>query len=100
MKAGCGTGPKLSPAPANSHSHAQELIMLQDTTLAHAIIQRPASPKLVSSAADPKLDPSTQGFVDMLDGSTPIYMLSPDAARAVLSGVQKSVKVSLPEVSR
>jgi acetyl esterase len=74
--------------------------MLQDTTSAHAIIQSPGSPKLVASAADPKLDPATQGFVDMLDGSTPIYMLSPDAARAVLSGVQKSVKVSLPEVSR
>ncbi|MGH8521804.1 MAG: alpha/beta hydrolase, partial [Gammaproteobacteria bacterium] len=46
-----------------------------------------------------QLDPSTQAFVDGLQGSPPIYTLAPDAARAVLSGAQKSVKVTLLEVS-
>ena len=45
------------------------------------------------------LDPATRVFVDGLAGSPPIYTLTPDAARAVLSGAQKSVTVALPEVS-
>ena len=45
------------------------------------------------------LDPATGAFVDGLAGSPPIYTLTPDAARAVLSGAQKSVTVALPEVS-
>lgn len=47
----------------------------------------------------PRLEPATQAFVDGLEGSSPIYTLAPDAARAVLSGAQKSVNVTLPEVS-
>jgi acetyl esterase len=46
-----------------------------------------------------RLDPSAQAFVDSLDGSAPIYTLTPEAARAALSGAQKSVDVPLPEVS-
>jgi acetyl esterase len=45
------------------------------------------------------LDPATGAFVDGLAGSPPIYTLTPDAARAVLSGAQKAVTVPLPEVS-
>ncbi|HET7410125.1 MAG TPA: alpha/beta hydrolase fold domain-containing protein, partial [Paracoccaceae bacterium] len=45
------------------------------------------------------LDPVTRAFIDGLAGSPPIYTLSPDAARALLSGAQKSVEVPLPEVS-
>jgi acetyl esterase len=51
-------------------------------------------------AAVQDLDPSTQTFVDGLWRSRPIYTLAPDAARAVLSDVQKSTKVTLPEVLR
>jgi acetyl esterase/lipase len=65
------------------------------------------SPLLVSAstlsaapAAVQDLDPSTQAFVDGLRRSRPIYTLAPDAARAVLSDVQKSTKVTLPEVLR
>ena len=45
------------------------------------------------------LDPATGAFVDGLAGSPPIYTLTPEDARAVLSGAQKSVMVTLPEVS-
>ena len=45
------------------------------------------------------LDPATRVFVEGLAGSPPIYTLTPDAARAVLSGAQKSVTITLPEVS-
>ena len=39
----------------------------------------------------PRLEPTTRAFVDGLRGSTPIYTLSPEAARSVLSEAQKSV---------
>jgi acetyl esterase len=45
------------------------------------------------------LDPAARAFVESLAGFPPIYTLSPDAARDVLSGAQKSVTVALPEVS-
>lgn len=48
----------------------------------------------VSSAAGP-LEPATHAFVDSLAGGTPIYTLSPEAARNVLAGAQKSVPVTL-----
>jgi acetyl esterase len=67
------------------------------------------SPNLTSAlrmpASDPPaapahvLDPVTQTFVDGLAGSPPIYTLTPDAARTLLSGAQQSVEVALPEVS-
>ena len=41
------------------------------------------------------LEPRTQAFVDSLAGAAPLYTLSPDAARDVLSGAQKSVSVTL-----
>lgn len=47
----------------------------------------------------PVLEPSTLAFVHGLDGATPIYTLSPDAARAVLSSVQTSLPVALLEAS-
>jgi acetyl esterase len=41
------------------------------------------------------LEATTQAFVDSLVGATPIYTLSPEAARNVLAGAQKSVSVTL-----
>ena len=41
------------------------------------------------------LEATTQAFVDSLVGATPIYTLSPEAARNVLAGAQKSVSVKL-----
>ena len=42
-----------------------------------------------------QLEPTTQAFIDSLAGATPIYTLSPEAARDVLAGAQKSVPVKL-----
>ena len=41
------------------------------------------------------LEPTTQKFIDSLAGATLIYTLSPEAARNVLAGAQKSVSVKL-----
>jgi acetyl esterase len=40
-------------------------------------------------ASTQQLEPATQSFVDSLTGP-PLYTLTPNAARAVLSGIQKS----------
>jgi len=58
-----------------------------------------ASAALAGSAGAQQLELSTQDFVDSLRGGAPIYTLSPDAARSVLSGAQKSVKVGLADVA-
>jgi acetyl esterase len=42
-----------------------------------------------------QLEPTTQAFIESLAGATPIYTLSPEAARNVLAGAQKSVSVTL-----
>jgi hypothetical protein len=42
-----------------------------------------------------QLEPTTQAFIDSLAGATPIFTLSPEAARNVLAGAQKSVSVTL-----
>ena len=42
-----------------------------------------------------QLEPATQAFIDSLAGATPIYTLSPEAARNVFAGAQKSVSVKL-----
>jgi len=42
-----------------------------------------------------QLEPKTQAFIDSLAGATPIYTLSPEAARDVLAGAQKSASVTL-----
>jgi acetyl esterase len=42
-----------------------------------------------------QLEPATQAFIDSLAGAAPIYTLSPEAARNVLTGAQKSVSVKL-----
>lgn len=42
-----------------------------------------------------KLEPATQKFIDSVAGGKPIYTLTPDAARGVLAGAQKSVPVKL-----
>ena len=42
-----------------------------------------------------QLDPATQAFIDSLAGAPPLYTLSPEAARNVLAGAQKSVSVTL-----
>jgi acetyl esterase len=41
------------------------------------------------------LESTTKAFIDSLAGAKPLYTLSPDAARAVLTGAQKSVSVTL-----
>ena len=50
------------------------------------------------AGAAPRLEPATRAFISGLSGP-PIYTLTPDAARAVLSSVQKSVTVTLPKVA-
>jgi acetyl esterase len=71
------------------------------TTPSLAALRIPASTMTAAApAAVHKLDPATRTFVDGLSDATPIYTLAPDAARAVLSNVQKSSAVALPEVSR
>src|SRR5262245_17519242 len=42
-----------------------------------------------------ELEPTTQAFINSLAGAAPIYTLSPQAARDVLAGAQKSVSVTL-----
>jgi acetyl esterase len=42
-----------------------------------------------------QLEPTTQAFIDSLAGATPIFTLSPEAARNVLAVAQKSVSVML-----
>jgi acetyl esterase len=63
----------------------------QSTATATISTMRPAAPH--------PLEPSTQAFVDSLTGEAPLYLLTPHSARGVLSGVQKSVPVHLPDVS-
>jgi acetyl esterase len=57
-----------------------------------------AAPSATPSAAG-HLEPTTQAFIDSLATAKPIYTLSPEAARAVLAGAQKSVSVSLAPAS-
>src|SRR5699024_7527668 len=71
----------MSPNPANA-------LLVP----AHDLPATPTAPAHI-------LDPVTRGFIDGLTGSPPIYTLSPSAARALLSGAQKSAEVPLPEVS-
>lgn len=54
-----------------------------------------SSAALAAPAAAAPLEPATQTFIDSLAGGQPIYTLSPEAARDVLSGAQKSVAVTL-----
>lgn len=42
-----------------------------------------------------QLEPTTQALIDSLAGATPIYTLSPEAARDVLADTQQSVSVEL-----
>src|SRR5262245_35747954 len=42
-----------------------------------------------------QLEPTTQAFIDSLAGAKPLYTLTPEAARDVLAGAQKSVSVTL-----
>jgi len=47
--------------------------------------------------ADPVLEPTTQKFVDGLKGGTPLYKMTPSAARKVLDGLQ-SGPIAEPDV--
>ena len=69
-----------------------------NTRIPSAGAKRVPAPAPAASAA--VLEPATQAFVDGLTGAPPLYTLAPDAARAVLSDVQHSAEVALPEVSR
>jgi acetyl esterase len=53
-----------------------------------------------SAVAAPVLEPTTQHFIDSLKGSTPIYTLSPGAARAVLDKVQSGAVEMAPATVR
>ena len=57
-----------------------------------------SAPSTARSVAGP-LEPATQAFVDSLADGKPIYTLSPEAARDVLAGAQKSVSVTLAPAS-
>ena len=70
------------------------LSLLRSTAAAAAFILAGASTTL----ATPVLEPTTQKFIDGLAGSTPIYKLSPEAARMVLDNLQ-SGPVALPNAS-
>lgn len=59
-----------------------------------------ASPAAMAPAIAGPLEPATNGFIQSLSGATPIYTLSPDAARNVLSGAQKSVPARPLPVTR
>jgi acetyl esterase len=48
--------------------------------------------------ASPRLEPATEAFIAGLSGQ-PLYTLTPDAAREVLTSVQKSVPVTLAKVA-
>jgi acetyl esterase len=63
---------------------------------AAALVSATALAAVPTTAA--QLEPITQTFVDTLTGAQPLYTLTPDAARAVLSGVQKSLRVPLLDV--
>ncbi|QIG50013.1 alpha/beta hydrolase [Nordella sp. HKS 07] len=52
----------------------------------------------VVPAAAQQLEPSTQAFIDSLKGAEPLYRLTPDGARAVMTAAQKSVQVPLLDV--
>jgi len=58
----------------------------------------PASSSM-SPVMSPRLESATKAFVDGLEGSAPIYTLTPTEARAVLSDAQKSASVSPPAAS-
>lgn len=47
----------------------------------------------------PVLDPQTQDFINSVAGLPPIYTLTPEAARTLISDAQKSAKVNLPAVA-
>jgi acetyl esterase len=53
----------------------------------------------MTTSAVAQLEPVTQVFVDSLAGAPPLYTLSPHAARDVLAGAQKSVKLTLAPAS-
>src|SRR5690242_8680551 len=53
-----------------------------------------------SAVAAPVLEPTTQHFIDSLAGSTPIYTLSPKAARAVLDKAQSGAVEIAPATVR
>jgi acetyl esterase len=54
---------------------------------------------LSRSPVPAQLEPSTQAFIDSLAGAKPLCTLSPEAARNVLTGAQKSVSVTLAPAS-
>jgi acetyl esterase/lipase len=51
-------------------------------------------PALAATQPAGPLEPATQAFVDSLAGAKPLYTLSPEEARNVLTGAQKSVSVT------
>ena len=52
-----------------------------------------------AALAAPVLEPHTQAFIDSLAGSTPIYKLTPEAARNLLHGAQSGPTNLLPVMS-
>src|SRR5215475_11256329 len=75
---------------------------LRDTSTAAAGRTLPTANEEASMAARSNapavasaLEPVTQAFIDSLAGGPPLYTLSPESARNVLTGAQKSVPVTL-----
>lgn len=64
-----------------------------------ALISAAALTAAEAQSSPPVLEPKTSAFVEGLPKGPAIYTLSPSAARDVLSGVQKSVRVPLSDVS-
>ena len=76
--------------------HAKERTMPSILKTPLAVLAS-ATALAITPADAQQLEPFTHAFVDSLTGP-PLYTLTPDAARAVLSSAQKSVEVSLPVV--
>lgn len=71
------------------------------TTIGATAIAIAAARTAAKAAATAKqhLDPGTQAFIDGLEGAQPLYTLTPDAARAVLSNLQQSATVMLADMT-
>src|SRR5262249_34821884 len=102
----------MRPGAATRHRRGSPLIrqlqsMQRKSIMTHMTKMPIATAGLVAAQTStaaatrtPQLDPSTPAFVDGLAGAAPLYTLTPHDARAVLSDIQKSVKVDLLDVSR
>jgi acetyl esterase len=84
-------------SPSNAITYRKPIMShMTKTPVAAGLLLVSATTLTAVPVAARQLDPSTQAFVDGLAGSAPLYTLTPHDARAVLTSVQKSVKLDLP----